>query len=458
MAQAAQEMKAAERSLAGGDLASGEAAQEKAVEALRQAREALAERARRLREGEEADRAEMAEAQRRLADRAREAAKEASAIAPRASTEPGRRASEEASGSLGEAGSSLSEASGSMSQGDSSRARSAQGEAREALRRAQEALARAAQERGDSSEAQRRLRELRAEQEALRRQLKELEDLLRKAQEAEAGAAASGASGAMEETERRLESGSGERASQSAEEARRYLEEAKQALDRERRRYESLQQEEALFRLLDDLREFRAEEVRLREATAGLSDDAARGPLVRPKRRLLRTLADDQEALKKRLDERQKAAEEDGSVVFATGMALASADMAEVGRLLADERLGPLVLGLQDEVVHGLSNLIAGFEDEIQRRREPQRDGGGQAGGQGRPPLVPPSVEIKFLRRLQNDLNTKIETFWRQNPAVREGRLDERQRRTIERLYHQQGRLAENLERLMKSVFGGGGR
>jgi hypothetical protein len=58
---------------------------------------------------------------------------------------------------------------------------------------------------------------------------------------------------------------------------------------------------------------------------------------------------------------------------------------------------------------------------------------------------------------MQNDLNAKVEAFWAENPGVREGALDERQRRTIERLYHQQGRLRADLEKLVRSVFGSGG-
>jgi hypothetical protein len=69
---------------------------------------------------------------------------------------------------------------------------------------------------------------------------------------------------------------------------------------------------------------------------------------------------------------------------------------------------------------------------------------------------VPPIVEIKLLRRLQLDLNGKLESFLRQNPAAREGKLSEAQQRLLERLSNQQTRIADDLERLVQSVYGGG--
>jgi hypothetical protein len=455
MREAVEAMSAAERELGRNELAAGEAAQQRALEAVRRARDELADRARKLRDAEERVRAELAEAQRRLADRAAQAEKAARALD--AKSEDAARAAADAAKSLGEASQSMSQAGGSMSQGDSAGASSSQSEAGEALERAEQALKKAAGERTDGPEAAARLKELKAEQEAIRRQLKDLEDLLKKAEEEDASSAAQGASAKMEETEDRLQSGSGERASKSAEEARRYLEEAKRSLEKERRRYESLRQEEALFRLLNDLKEFKTEQERIRAASSEMVDAAAQGPLIREKKKKLRTLGGDQTRLAERLDERRKSVEEENSLVFSTGMALAATDMAEIARMLEDARLDAVLLGLQAEVVHGLSNLIAGFEDEIERRRQPNSgQGQGGQGGQGKPPLVPPVVEIKFLRRLQNDLNAKIESFWRDNPSVRDGRIDERQKKAIERLFHQQQRLADNLERLSKSVFGAG--
>ena len=55
---------------------------------------------------------------------------------------------------------------------------------------------------------------------------------------------------------------------------------------------------------------------------------------------------------------------------------------------------------------------------------------------------------------MQQDLNLKIENFWRRNPSVQEGRVDDQQRRTLERLYHQQGRLSRILKELKQAIYG----
>ena len=207
-----------------------------------------------------------------------------------------------------------------------------------------------------------------------------------------------------------------------------------------------------LFRLLQDLKEFRKEEERVRDATKQIADSAAAGPLARVQRRALKALSADQTKLRARVDERQKAIAEEGSFSFVTQLEGISVDMAEVARLLEEEQHDAYVRGLEDEILHAISDLIGGFEDEIARRQEPPKEG--QPGQQGKPLLVPPTVEIKLMRRVQVDLNAKIESIWRSNPGLTKGQLDDRTRRTLERLYNQQARLADDLEKLMKSVFG----
>jgi hypothetical protein len=118
------------------------------------------------------------------------------------------------------------------------------------------------------------------------------------------------------EAERQMDSGSGEKAQKSAEEARRYLEQAKQDLARERRRYEELRQEELIFRLVEDLKEFQKEQERIRDAVKALDETAAGRTLTRLERRALKTLSGDESRLRGRVDERVKALEKEGSPAF----------------------------------------------------------------------------------------------------------------------------------------------
>jgi predicted metal-dependent hydrolase len=258
----------------------------------------------------------------------------------------------------------------------------------------------------------------------------------------------------MQDAERQLEAGSGEKASRSAEEARRYLEQARQELERERRRYEALRQEEVLFRLVEDLKEFRKEQARIREEVARISDAAGGRPLARGPRKAIRALAGDEARLRARVDERVKVLREEGSAAFGSSLEIVGVDMAEVARLLEEEVHGTHVQGLADDVGQQLTELIQAFEDEIERRKEPPKDPQGQSPPQGRAPLVPPMVELKLLRRMQMDLNAKVEAFWRLNPSVREGAIDDRQKRTIERLYNRQAKIADDLQKLIDSVYG----
>jgi chromosome segregation ATPase len=348
----------------------------------------------------------------------------------------------------------MDEASKSAAAGDRSKAGSSQSGASQSLEQAQKALEKVADETGDDADAKRRLKELEAEQKAIREKMKQLRDLLEKADNDAAKKSAKGAQQKMEDAEQSLEAGSSGSASESAEEARRYLEQAKQDLEREKRRYEALRQEEMMFKLVQDLKEFRTDQDRIRDETKKIADAVAGGTLAHGYKAQLRRLAAEETTLKSRLDERVKAIREERSPAFGTSLEIVGVDMAEVARLLENMQSDAYVQGLESEVSSGLTTLVQAFEDEIKRRSE---KGGGKppppGSGQARAALVPPIVEIKLMRRLQGILNTKLETFWSQNPGVREGKIDDKTRRVLESLYHQQQTIADALEALKQSVY-----
>jgi uncharacterized phage infection (PIP) family protein YhgE len=350
----------------------------------------------------------------------------------------------------------MGEAAESAQGGDAGKAGASQASAEESLDRASEALAKAAEETGNDPETKKRLRDLKAEQDELRARLKDLQDLLKKLENPGAKASAAGAETKMDDASRQLESGGGQKAEQSAEEARKYLEQAKQDLEREKRRYEDLRRDEVLFRLVQDMKDFRTEQQRIRDGTGEISEAAAQGggQISRSHKRELKNLSADETKLRARVDERKAAVDKEGSISFAGALGGISVDMAEIARLLEEGQFDPYVRGVEDEVLHQLTDLIGAFEDEF-KSKKPEQGKPGQQGqqGQGRQPLVPPMVEIKLMRRMQNDINAKVDTFWKQNPDVREGKLDERQRRTLERLYNQQSRIRVDLEKLIQSIY-----
>jgi hypothetical protein len=447
-------MARAEEALSKGDFRAGQERQQAALEALKAASRSLEERARRMRDKSAERAAELAAAERTLRDRAEKAAQAARALQPQ--TEAAKKAAGAAAEALTEAQRKMGEAAESAQGGDSGKAGASQASAEESLEKASEALEQAAGETGNDPEAKKRLRDLKAEQDDLRKQLKDLQNLLEKIKNPGATAAAQGAETKMDDASRQLDSGGGKKAEQSAEEARRYLEQAKQDLEREKRRYEDLRRDEVLFRLVQDLKEFHKEQQRIRDATGEVSEAAAQGGgnISRAHRRVLENLSKEELQLRTRVDERKVAVEKEDSISFAGGLANVSVDMAEIARLLEERQYDGHVRGIEDEVLHQLADLIGAFEDEFKGRQKPEQSKPGEPQPQGgKQPLVPPMVEVKLMRRLQNDVNAKVDSFWKQNPDVREGRIDERRRRTLERLYNQQSRIRADLEKLIKSIY-----
>jgi hypothetical protein len=449
---AAARMATAQKALEAGDLGAASERQKSALAALREAAEKLDARARELRTEREKANEELAKAERALRERAKAAAEAAKALDPQ--SEDAKRAARAGADALARAERAMGKAQESMGSGDPSGAAGSSEEAEQALEQAEKALSEAAKDSKDDPAVRQRLKELQEEQEKTRARLKDLQDLLAKLDNPDASSSAAGAAQKMEDASRQMQSGSGEKASKSTEDARKYLEQVKRDLEREKRRYESLRQEEMLFQLVRDLKDARKEQERIRDAVKPISDAAAATPggrLARTQRKALQALAGDEKKLEEKLVERAKAVKEEGSPAFGSFLESTAIDAAEVARLLEEEQHDVYVRGVMDEAVREMSDLIGAFEDEIERRRE---EGQGGGGGGGRPPLVPPTVEIKLLRRMQMDLNARLEAFWRDNPDVRQGRVDERQRRTLERLYNQQGHIADDLDKLKKAVSG----
>ncbi len=456
-------MRQAQQSLESGEAQRAVEAEQRALAALEQARAALEERARQLEGRREETQQALAEAQRKLAQKAEALAREAQALAPQQAQS--KQAAQEAASALERAAASMQQAGAQGQQGQRSAAQQSQQQAEQALEQAQRSLEKAASETQPSAQLEQRLKQLKEQQEALRQRLKQLEDLLKKTENPEAQESAQSAQRSMEETQDRLEAGDAPKSKKSAEEARKYLEQAQEELEKEKRRYQSLEQEELLFRLVRDLKEIRAAQQALRKESAEAVAEAERlrsggGRLSRARKIRLKAMAAEENALADKLAERHAAVLEEGSTAFAALLEETVQDVREVARLLEQpDEIGPLLLGLEDEVLHRLDDLIGGFDDELERRQQdPQQGQGqqgqqGQQGGQGRPKLVPFLVEIKLLRRQQMDLNHKVRRFFELYPDVREGRLGETERRALERLYHQQGRIKRVLEDLVESAL-----
>jgi hypothetical protein len=346
-----------------------------------------------------------------------------------------------------------------MQAGRQSQAQGAQQQAEQSLEDAAKALEAAASEQGKNPEIEQQLKTLSERQEDLRKRLKELDDLLKQAENPEAQSASQSAKAQMEEAEDEMEQGEAAKAEKSAEEARKYLEQMKEQLENEKRRYQSLQQEELLIRLLRDLKEARTKQAALRKQTAELVEEAERlrtqgARLSRARRKELLVMSAAQDALATTLAERLEAVQQEKSTAFAAVLEEVVQDMQESARMLKQpDDVGQLLLGIQDEVIHRIDDLVGGFEDELERRQQESQGQPPEKGKPGKPPLVPMIVELKLLRRQQQDLNVKVQRFWERNPAVGHGEISPDHARLIERLYHQQGRLTRALEELVATAL-----
>ena len=108
------------------------------------------------------------------------------------------------------------------------------------------------------------------------------------------------------------------------------------------------------------------------------------GKLPRSERRRLEGLSEDQRKMADEIDARLTAVREEGSVAFAAILEEVSIDMREIARLLEARDVGPLVLSMEREVIQRLGDLIGGFEDEIERRRDQPPGQPPPGGGSGR--------------------------------------------------------------------------
>ena len=98
--------------------------------------------------------------------------------------------------------------------------------------------------------------------------------------------------------------------------------------------------------------------------------------------------------------------DEGTTAVFPLVLDETKAELANVQKLLAQKKAGPLTQSIQKEIEKNLEEMIEALQKEIRRRK-----GGGGGGGGGRPPLVPPVAELKMLRTLQRQINRRTLTL-----------------------------------------------
>lgn len=435
--EASETMRAASERAAESDSPGARDAAAKAEEALR---EALAS----LSAAREAGAAESP-GEPQLAAEQRELAEEVDAMQPLTEgaslDEPAR---EEVKDELRQASEAMREAAREMG-------RNRSGAAAKAQRSATEALQRAAQRAGEgvtpqTPEDRARAEELAREQERIEKELYDFRQRYEERKDSQPLPSLEGAQGSARAAKQALEEGDLGGAQEQEQEAKRQMEQALSELKDEEEQYQSLRDEELLFRIAQEVATLLGEHESAAEET--LEVDAGREPGARASRgeRLrLRKISRQEEALAERSAEIHEALALEESVVFAELLDRIEHDLRRVAELTGETggyQSGDRVQALQADVTTSLKWLKEALEEEKKRREEQQSQP-----QQSPPPknrLVPDVAELKLLARMERDVIDQIDELLILYPELKEEKeIDPLLLEEIGRLGHRHQRSSE---------------
>jgi len=306
------------------------------------------------------------------------------------------------------------------------------------------------------------LKRLATRQQELEVQAKHLEQRLRSLQEKAGLDRVQDAQAHMREARQRLDAGDSDEAERAQERAEKALREAEQELDREERRYRALRQYELLFKLKEELRNFRRSaqghretlqvvDVQVREA--GRVTRYIRIESLNPLRARVKTLQGD-------VMDKAGAVEKEGAVVYTYILNGCGRDLKEVEAQLTLKEVGLVPQELLGDVVRRFDLAIKGLERDLRERQQDQQqqqqqgNRGGRQPGSTKPTLVPADAEIRMVAVLQQALNDERENFFTNRPEFAARKATAAERARVERLYHQQGSLAELFDSLRETILG----
>jgi len=296
----------------------------------------------------------------------------------------------------------------------------------------------------------------------LEEEVKRLEQRLRSLKENSAQERLQDAQSAMRQARQRLEQGEADEAERAQERAEKALQEAERELDNEERRYRQLRQYELLFKLKEELKNFRRAAQGHRETLQKIDAEVRRaGRVTRYIRKNdLEPLGGQVDALQRDVTDKSDAVDKEGAVVYTYILRGCASDLKEVVAQLELREVGLVPQELLGDVIRRFDLAIKGLEQDLQERRDDQQQQqqqqGGQQPGGGKPVLVPPDAEIRMVLVLQRALNDERETFFANRPEFGKSRPTEAEKARLERMYHEQGSLAELFDSLRHSILGDG--
>jgi hypothetical protein len=268
------------------------------------------------------------------------------------------------------------------------------------------------------------------------------------------------AESAMRDARRSLDAAEADQAEGAQARAENSLRKAEQELSEEERRYRNLRQYELLFKLKEELKSFR------RQAQANLEGLQQLDAIVRREGRVdrhtrkayLEPLQGRVKRLHDDVKEKAEAIAQENAIVYTYILNGCVSDLDEVSGQLGLKEVGVVPQELLGDIVRRLDMAIRGLEQDLQERREDQQQQGSGSGGQPQPRLVPPDAEIRMVMVLQRALNEEREGFFAARPDLGERKPTESESARLQRLYHQQGSLAELFDSLRQTFTGHDGQ
>ena len=253
----------------------------------------------------------------------------------------------------------------------------------------------------------------------------------------------------MREAEERLRDAEREEAVEAQREARRLLEQAKARLEEILRQMREEEIERTLAQLEGRFRKMLEMQVGIYEDTQKLCDIPAderdgqtvveSGKLSQAERKLLVEI--DKSLLLLR--------EEGSSVAFPEAIEQLREDVEQIVTRLANTRLDPLTLGLEEDVISALEEIVEALQkaqQDAEERRQQQQQQQQQQGQQGEPPLVDAIAELKMIRTLQIRVNRRTQTYAKllEDPANIVGQAtDEEVLQSLEQLSGREARIRQ---------------
>jgi hypothetical protein len=446
------------------DLAAAKKQQEQVIEKLGELVKKAEAQAQEAAEKNKAALEQTQQATEAAAKRAEEIGKGLGEGARSARESDARRRMESAAARTQEAAEALRRSLRRLQQGLSKSAEQDRLEAKESVEAARKNLEGLRESHTDLSQgAREEMKKIAERQGELEEQVKQLEQRLRKHEEKSGAERLQDAQAAMREARQALEAGEPDEAERAQERAEKALDEAQQELEGEERRYRQLRQHELLYKLKEELKNFRRAAQGHREHLQLIEAEVRKaGRVTRPIRRgPLKELTDQVTALQRDVASKTGAVEEEGAVVYTYILKGCAADLAEVAAQLGLSEVGILPQELLGDVVRRFDLAIKGLERDLQERRDEQgqqqqQQQGGPSPVQNKPVLVPADAEIRMMLVLQKALNEERENFFANRPGFGKEVPTDADKARIERMYHQQGSLAELFDSLSRSIFGQG--